>query len=99
MGGSADHVDGLTVAFDKGRKSEDNIAAIDARGGVHFITSYSPQYCEELIHVDRSQFRTVDTVKNKDFAQKGREEDRLTACRTEGEFWGEKRTVLVTYNP
>lgn len=36
---------GLTLVFDKGMNSEENIALIDSTARVHFITTYSP-YCE-----------------------------------------------------
>ena len=89
----------LTVVFDKGMNSEDNIAAIDAREGVNFITTYSTHYADHLVHVDLDRFKPVDTRKNRKLAQKGREDDRLLAWRTQGEYWGRKRTVVVTYNP
>ncbi len=31
----------LTLVFDKGMNSEDNIAAIDSEERIHFITTYS----------------------------------------------------------
>ena len=89
----------LTIVFDKGMNSDDNIAAIDAAEKIHFITSYSPHYAEELIRVKLSQFKPVDTIKNRVLAKKGREDDQLVAWKTTGEYWGKERTVVVTYNP
>ncbi len=89
----------LTVVFDKGMNSEDNIVAIDARENINFITTYSTYYSEHLIHVDPDKFEPVDTIRNRKLAQEGKEDDRLTAWRTEGEYWGRQRTVVVTYNP
>lgn len=89
----------LTVVFDKGMNSEDNIAAIDAKENVHFITTYSTYYAKQLVHVDLGEFKPVDTERNREFAMKGREDDRLMAWRTHGEYWGRERTVVVTYNP
>nr|WP_267926215.1 IS1634 family transposase [Desulfolithobacter dissulfuricans] len=99
MRDSAGEDGALTVVFDKGMNSEDNIAAIDAREGVNFITTYSTHYADHLVHVDLDRFKPVDTRKNRKLAQKGREDDRLLAWRTQGEYWGRKRTVVVTYNP
>ena len=89
----------LTVVFDKGMNSKDNIAAIDARKDINFITTYSTYYSEHLIHVNLDQFEPVDTRRNRKLAEKGKDDDRLTAWRTEGEYWGRQRTVVVTYNP
>ncbi len=38
-------------------------------------------------------------ISNRQLAQEGKEDDQLTAWRTEGEYWGRQRTVVVTYNP
>jgi len=89
----------LTIVFDKGMNSEDNIAAIDAAEKMHFITSYSPHYAEDLIRVKLTEFKPVDTIKNRELVKKGREDDRLVAWKTTGEYWGKERTLIVTYNP
>lgn len=90
---------GLTILFDKDMNSEDNIAIIDIMPRVHFITSYSPHYAEELTRVKISEFEIVDTPRNRELLSLGREDDRLAAWRTEGDYWGKTRTVVVTYNP
>lgn len=89
----------LTIVFDKGMNSEDNIILIDVAPKMHFITSYSPYYADHLIRVKLSNFAPVDTLKNRELAKLGREDDRLVAYRTSGEYWGKMRTVVVTYNP
>jgi transposase len=89
----------LTIIFDKGMNSEANIALIDATPRVHFITTYSPYYAEDLIRVPASRFTPVDTPKNRVLDKLGRPEDRLVAYRAAGEYWGKARTVIVTYNP
>ena len=89
----------LTLVFDKGMNSEDNFAAIDSEERIHFITTYSPSYSEDLVQVKLSHFKPVDTPKNQRLAEKGKEEDRLVAFRTSGEYWGKMRTVVVTFNP
>jgi transposase len=99
MQGSATDKGELTLVFDKGMNSEDNMAAIDAAPGVHFITTYSPYFADELIRTKLSQFKTVDTVKNRELVSKGQEEDQLVAWRTQGLYWGKERTVIVTHNP
>jgi transposase len=89
----------LTIIFDKGMNSEDNIALIDSTPKVHFITTYSPYYAQDLIRVKLSHFTPVDTPKNRELAGLGREEDRIVAYRTSGQYWGKERTAVVTYNP
>jgi len=89
----------LTVVFDKGMNSEENIGAIDAREDINFITTYSPYFAEHLIHVGLDTFTVVDTNKNRKLTREGKEDDRLLAWRTQGEYWGRERTVVVTYNP
>ena len=89
----------MTIVFDKGMNSEDNIAAIDAHERINFITTYSTYYAEELIHVDRAKFQPVDMDKNRELREKGRADDQITAWRTIGEYWGRERAVVVTYNP
>lgn len=89
----------ITVIVDKGMNAEENFAAIDAAAGVGFITTYSPYHEERFVHVDMKKFSPVDTDRNRELAEQGREEDRLLAWRTTGEYWGAIRSVIVTYNP
>lgn len=91
--------DCLTVVIDKGMNSEDNIQWIDEHARVHFITSYSPYFAEELAAIARDRFEPIDTAKNRELEKKNKAAERLVAYRTKGEFWGKERTVVVTYNP
>ena len=89
----------LTVVFDKGMNSEDNIAVIDAKENINFITTYSTYFSEQFIHVDLENFKPVDSHKNRELVEIGKDDDQLRAWRTKGEYWGRQRTVVVTYNP
>lgn len=89
----------LTIVFDKGMNSDDNVAAMDAREDINFITCYSPSFAPELIHVKLDRFTVLDTAKNQELRDAGKPEDLLLAFRATGEFWGKGRTVVVTYNP
>jgi len=89
----------LTVVVDKGMNSEDNIAWIDEHQRVHFITSYSPYFAQDLAEIPLDKFEPVDTRKNRALTKKDREADRLVAYRTTGEFWGKQRAVVVTHYP
>ena len=99
MQGSAGKNATLTVVFDKGMNSEENIATIDDRQDINFITTYSTYYSEHLLHVNPDKFKPVETRRNQKLSKDGKDDDRLTAWRTEGEYWGRQRTVVVTYNP
>ena len=89
----------LTIVFDKGMNSDDNIAAIDGSEGVNFITCYSPYFAPELIHVKLDKFAVASTTKNQELIKVGQADDALLAWRTTGQYWGKERTVVVTYNP
>ena len=81
----------LTLVMDKGMNSEDNLACIDDSGIVHFITTYSPYFADDLATIPLEKFSPIDVGRN--------EEEPLMAYRTTGEFWGRNRSVVVTYNP
>jgi transposase len=87
------------VVVDKGMNSEANMEAIDQKDGVDFITTYSPAFAEDLARKDLSFFTPVDMSKNRELALKGHEDDQMVAWRTSGQYWGQLRTVVVTYNP
>ena len=63
------------------------------------MTTYSPYFSEALTHIDRKKFERVDCRANAERISRNHEEDCILAYRTEGEYWGKKRTVIVTYNP
>jgi transposase len=89
----------LTVVFDKGINAEANMNAFDEKDGLDFVTTYSTYFAHDLAEVPLDAFTPVDTPRNRELRQKGREEDLLLAWRTGGVFWGKERTVVVTYNP
>lgn len=51
----------LTVVFDKGINSEDNIQHIDEHQRIHFITSYSVFFAEEFAGKDLKHFSPLNT--------------------------------------
>lgn len=89
----------LTVVVDKGMNSEDNFAWLDDHARMHFVTTYSTYYAEELAATALEWFEPVDTEKNQRLILDGQPEECLLAFRSRGEFWGKERTVVVTYNP
>lgn len=89
----------LTVVFDKGMNSEQAIAIIDDHTRIHFITTYSTHFIEELAGTDLRKFSPLDIEKNRQLLEDEREQDCMLALRTSMELWGQDRTVVVTYNP
>ncbi len=89
----------LTVIIDKGMNSEDNYAWLDEHSQIHFVTTYSTYFAEELSATPLDRFEPVDTAKNRRLIEEGRFEDRILAYRTKGEYWGKERAAVVIYNP
>jgi len=89
----------LTVVIDKGMNSEDNFAWIDEHSRIHFVTTYSTYFAQELAATPIERFEPLDIAKNRRLVEDGMPEERLLAYRTSGEYWGKQRAVVVTYNP
>lgn len=89
----------LTVVIDKGMNSEGNFAWIDEHSRIHFVTTYSTYFAQELAMTHLDVFEPADTEKNRRLVEKGKEDDRMLVYRTKGEYWGKQRAVVVTYNP
>jgi transposase len=89
----------LTVVIDKGMNSEANYAWIDDHARIHFVTTYSTYFAQELATTVLDRFELVDIAKNKKLMKDGNHEDLILAFRTKGEYWGKQRAVVVTYNP
>jgi len=89
----------MTVVFDKGMNSEDNIAFIDNHHQIHFITTYSTYFVQELARKDIKHFKSIKIRHNTGFEDKNSTEDFLLAYRTELKLWGRKRVVVVVFNP
>jgi len=97
--GFADGRKDLTVVFDKGMNSKDNIELIDGRERIHFITTYSTYFAEDLARIKPKHFTVLDTSKNRRLGAMGKDADRLSAFRTTETLWGRERTVVITFNP
>lgn len=77
----------VTLVFDKGNNSEDNLAAIEA-SPFHFVGSLVPTHHEELLEVPGQEFEALD--------EEGL--SGVSAYRTKKEVFGVERTIVVTYN-
>ncbi len=89
----------LTVVIDKGMNAEGNQAWMDANPQVHFVTTYSTYFAEELALTPLERFEPLDIERNRRLEEEGRSADRLVVYRTTGEYWGRERAVVVTHNP
>jgi transposase len=89
----------LTVVIDKGMNAEENMAWLDDHARMHFVTTYSPYFAEQLAQTPLEHFEPLEIERNRRLTEKGRDHDRMLAYRTRGEYWGKERAVVVTYNP
>ena len=89
----------LTVVIDKGMNADDNYAWIDEHSRMHFITTYSTYFAQDLAATPLDRFEPADTAENRCCIEDCRENDCLLAYRTKGEYWGKERAVIVTYTP
>ena len=89
----------LTVVIDKGMNSAGNFAWIDEHSRIHFVTTYSTYFAEDLAMTPLDVFEPEDTEKNRRLLEIGKGDDRMLAYRTKGEYWGKQRAVVITYNP
>ncbi len=89
----------LTVVIDKGMNADDNYAWIDDHSRIHFITTYSTYFAQDLAATSLERFEPADTAENRRHIEEGHEDECLLAYRTKGEYWGKERTVIVTHTP
>jgi len=89
----------LTVVIDKGMNSENNFTWIDDHARIHFVTTYSTYFAQQLATTALERFEPVDTAKNRQLIKDGNREDQVLAYRSKGEYWGKQRAVVVTYTP
>jgi transposase len=76
---------GITLVFDKGNNSEENIQALDG-SPYHFIGSLVPTQHQDLLDVPLERFRYL----------KGPLFQGVRVYHTEKEVFGQKRTIVIT---
>jgi len=81
----------LTLIFDKGCNSPDNIKDIDG-SDLFFVGTLSPYHHPDLCRVPEEAFQEIKVTDEED-------ELPLFAYRTSLEVYGKERAVVVTYNP
>ena len=77
----------ITLVFDKGNNSKDNLAAVD-NGPFHFVGSLVPSQHRRLLRIPRDKMQRLDKTLL----------SAVWSYRTQKEVFGIRRTVLVTYN-
>jgi len=83
----SDGVCDITLVFDKGNNSKENLAAVDS-GPFHFVGSLVPSQHPVLLRITKDKMRRLDK----------RQLPAVWSYRTQKEIFGIRRTVLVTYN-
>jgi transposase len=82
----ADGAADITLIFDKGNNSEDNLSAVD-NGPYHFVGSLVPTHYKELLSIPRTKMRRLD-----------KQLPEVWSYRTVQKVFGIPRTVLCTFN-
>jgi transposase len=83
----SDRVGDITLVFDKGNNSEDNLASV-ADAEIHFIGSLPPMQHRKLLAIGRDRMHRLDKTQL----------PAVWSFRTTKTVFGIKRTVLVTFN-
>jgi transposase len=84
----ADQCDRITLVFDGGNTSQENIQRLD-QSDYHFITSLTLTHHSDLLQVPLRRFRSFADPRLKG----------VRAYRTTKEIWGQTRTVVITRSP
>jgi transposase len=77
----------LTLVFDKGNNSEDNLESFKATE-MHFVGSLKLNQCKELLKISLQKYRVL----------KGPNLQEVKAYRTRQKVFAQERTILITYN-
>lgn len=83
----SDQVDQITLVFDKGNNSEDNLDLVE-HSPLHFVGSLVPTQHPDLLAIARERMRRLDRSQLPE----------VWAYRTQKRVFGISRTVLVTFN-
>ena len=82
------HVEGITLVYDKGNNSADTQATLD-QSPYHFVGSLSPAQHPDLLRIPRRRFTALT----------GDDLEGVLAWRTQKHVLEAVRTLVVTYNP
>ena len=82
-----DTVEHITIVFDKGNNSKDNLDAVED-SPFHFVGSLVPTQHKDLLEIPKSEFKSLA---NEGFPS-------VIAYRCTKKAYGQQQTILVTYN-
>ena len=77
----------VTLIFDKGNNSEQNIESLD-QSPLHFVGSLVPTQHQDLLKIPRSKYQPLN----------GECFEQVQAYRTRREVFRQERTIVVTFN-
>jgi transposase len=77
----------LTVVIDKDMNADDNYTWIDDQSRIHFITTCSTSFAQDLAATSLERFEPADTAENRRHIEEGHEDECLLAYRSKGEYW------------
>lgn len=89
LGLSEDELAELTLIYDRGNNSKRNQPLADALAeefGLGLVGSLSPAHHPELLALPRSRFQPLAGL------------EETSACRSELELWGKRRTVVISHS-
>ncbi len=78
----------LTLVFDRGNPSKENLRQLDA-DAIHYVSGIPNGWLPALLHVERSKYRKLELAGTK----------HVKVHRVKRELWGGERTVLVVFSP
>jgi len=66
---------------------------IDEHSRIHFVTTYSTYFSQDLASIPLDEFEPAETKKNRRLTEQGKKDDRILVYRTKGEYWA--KSVLL----
>ncbi|RPJ85016.1 MAG: IS1634 family transposase [Acidobacteria bacterium] len=88
VGGLRRRPEQLTLVFDKGNGSKENLARLED-GKVRYVGAIPGHWVPELLEVGLADFRKLELPGSR----------HVKGCRVRREFWGKLRTLLVVFSP
>ena len=76
----------LTVVIDKGMNADGNYSWIDEHSRMHFITTYSTYFAQDLATTPLGRFEPVNIAHNRRLLDQDKGQDQILAYRTKGNY-------------
>jgi transposase len=88
VGGLRRRPEQLTLVFDKGNGSKENLARLED-GKVRYVGAIPGHWVPDLLEVSRGEYRKLELPRSR----------HVKGYRLRREFWGKPRTLLVVFSP